>query len=27
VYTPDEVFPGDRYISELASRGINIVIT
>ena len=27
VYTPDEVFPGDRYIAELASRGINIVIS
>jgi lysine 6-dehydrogenase len=24
VYTPDEVFPGDRYIAELAKRGINI---
>ena len=27
VYTPDEVFPGDRYIAELASRGINIQIS
>ncbi len=27
VYTPDECFPGDRYISELASRGINIRIS
>ncbi len=26
VYTPDEVFPGDRYIAELASRGINVQI-
>jgi len=24
VYTPDEVFPGDRYIAELAKRGIDI---
>lgn len=24
VYTPDEVFPGDRYIAELAKRNINI---
>jgi lysine 6-dehydrogenase len=24
VFTPDEVFPGDRYIAELAARGINI---
>ena len=24
VYTPDEVFPGQRYIDELAQRGINI---
>ena len=27
VYTPDEVFPGDRYFAELAARGINIVIS
>ena len=27
VYTPDEVFPGDRYIAELASRGINVRIS
>ena len=27
VYTPDEVFPGDRYFAELATRGINIVIS
>jgi lysine 6-dehydrogenase len=27
VYTPDEVFPGDRYIAELAARGINIRIS
>ena len=26
VYTPDEVFPGDRYIAELATRGINIQV-
>jgi lysine 6-dehydrogenase len=27
VHTPDECFPGDRYIAELASRGINIRIS
>ncbi len=27
VYTPDEVFPGDRYIAELAARGIDIRIS
>ncbi len=27
VYTPDECFPGDRYIAELASRGIDIRIS
>jgi lysine 6-dehydrogenase len=27
VYTPDEIFPGDRYIAELANRGINIVVS
>ena len=27
VYTPDEIFPGDRYIAELAARGINVVIS
>jgi lysine 6-dehydrogenase len=27
VYTPDEAFPGDRYIAELASRGIDIRIS
>jgi lysine 6-dehydrogenase len=27
VYTPDEIFPGDRYIAELKSRGINITIS
>ncbi len=27
VYTPDEIFPGDRYIAELQSRGINITIS
>jgi lysine 6-dehydrogenase len=27
VFTPDECFPGDRYIAELASRGINIRIS
>ena len=27
VYTPDEVFPGDRYIAELRARGINITIS
>jgi lysine 6-dehydrogenase len=26
VYTPDEVFPGDRYIAELAARGINVQV-
>jgi hypothetical protein len=27
VYTPDEAFPGDRYIAELASRGIHIKVS
>jgi lysine 6-dehydrogenase len=27
VFTPDECFPGDRYIAELAQRGINIRIS
>jgi lysine 6-dehydrogenase len=27
VHTPDECFPGDRYIAELAARGINIRIS
>ncbi len=27
VHTPDEVFPGDRYIAELAARGIDIVVS
>jgi len=27
VFTPDEAFPGDRYIAELASRGIDIRIS
>ena len=27
VYTPDEVFPGDRYIAELAARGIDVRIS
>jgi len=27
VYTPDEAFPGDRYIAELAARGIDIRIS
>ncbi|HYW50149.1 MAG TPA: saccharopine dehydrogenase C-terminal domain-containing protein, partial [Gemmatimonadaceae bacterium] len=27
VYTPDEIIPGDRYIAELASRGIDIRIS
>lgn len=27
VYTPDEAFPGDRYIAELAARGINIRVS
>ncbi len=27
VHTPDECFPGDRYIAELASRGINVRIS
>jgi lysine 6-dehydrogenase len=27
VHTPDEAFPGDRYIAELATRGINIRIS
>ncbi len=27
VYTPDEIFPGDRYIAELKTRGINITIS
>ena len=27
VHTPDEVFPGDRYIAELATRGITIRIS
>lgn len=26
VYTPDECFPGDAYIAELAKRGINITV-
>jgi lysine 6-dehydrogenase len=27
VYTPDEAFPGDRYIAELASRGIDVRVS
>ena len=27
VHTPDECFPGDRYIAELGKRGINITIS
>jgi len=27
VYTPDEIFPGDRYIAELAERGIIIRVS
>ena len=27
VHTPDECFPGDRYIAELAARGINVRIS
>ena len=27
VHTPDECFPGDRYIAELASRGIDVRIS
>lgn len=27
VHTPDEAFPGDRYIAELAARGINVRIS
>ncbi len=27
VYTPDEIFPGDRYIAELKARGINVTIS
>jgi lysine 6-dehydrogenase len=27
VHTPDECFPGDQYIAELAKRGINILVS